>query len=113
MQAFGDATYAFPSPAAGGQGISDTALRDVLRDMGCDKDTATVHGFRSSFRDWAAECTSTPNIVAEKALAHGISDGTEAAYRRGDLFDKRRELMDAWSAWCDGKSNVVQLRTAG
>jgi integrase len=57
----------------------------------------TAHGFRSAFRDWAAETTSFPREVCEMALAHSISDKTEAAYRRGDLFEKRRELMDAWA----------------
>jgi len=61
---------------------------------------ATVHGFRSSFRDWAAERTSFPNQVVEMALAHAIPSAVEAAYRRGDLFEKRRRLMDAWVAYC-------------
>ena len=60
----------------------------------------TVHGFRSAFRDWAAECTKFPNEVCEAALAHVIENKAEAAYRRGDLFDKRRKLMDAWAAYC-------------
>jgi integrase len=91
--------YVFPGDQEG-QGISDTSLRNVLRGLGLPGDVATVHGMRSSFRDFAAEATHTPNIVAEKALAHGISDGTEAAYRRGDLFEKRRELMAEWGAYC-------------
>jgi integrase len=56
----------------------------------------TAHGFRSAFRDWAAEQTSFPRDVCEMALAHAIKDKTEAAYRRGDLFEKRREVMQAW-----------------
>ena len=60
----------------------------------------TVHGFRSSFRDWAAERTNFPREVAEMALAHAIPNAVEAAYRRGDLFEKRRRLMDAWAAYC-------------
>jgi integrase len=60
----------------------------------------TVHGFRSSFRDWAAEKTNCANHVVEMALAHRISSAVEAAYRRGDLFDKRRELMEMWSNYC-------------
>lgn len=59
----------------------------------------TVHGFRSSFRDWAAETTDTPNEVVEMALAHTINNKAEAAYRRGDLFEKRRKLMEAWTAY--------------
>jgi integrase len=61
---------------------------------------ATVHGFRSAFRDWAAERTHFSNEVCEAALAHAIGNKVEAAYRRTDLFEKRRELMDAWSIYC-------------
>ena len=60
----------------------------------------TVHGFRSSFRDWASEQTNFPNAVCEAALAHTIKDKTEAAYHRTDLFDKRRELMAEWAGYC-------------
>ena len=59
-----------------------------------------MHGFRSTFRDWAAERTNSPNEVVEMALAHSIVSKTEAAYRRSDLFDKRRRLMDAWATYC-------------
>jgi integrase len=62
----------------------------------------TVHGFRSSFRDWAAECTSFPNHVVEQALAHAIGNKVEAAYRRTDLFEQRRQLMQQWAAFCAG-----------
>ena len=68
----------------------------------------TVHGFRSSFRDWAAETTAYPNHVVEMALAHTVSSGVEAAYRRGDLFEKRRRLMSDWAAYC-GPATVVPL----
>ena len=73
----------------------------------------TVHGLRSTFRDWAAERTNFPREVAEMALAHAIPDAVEAAYRRGDLFDKRRKLMDAWAAYCakaETDSKVVAIR---
>jgi integrase len=70
----------------------------VLRRMKLDD--VTVHGFRSAFRDWAAECTNFPNEVCEAALAHVIENKAEAAYRRGDLFEKRRKLMEAWSVSC-------------
>ena len=71
----------------------------------------TAHGFRSSFRDWAAERTNFPREVCEMALAHSVSDKTEAAYLRGDLFDKRRELMDTWESFATTKkSKVVTLR---
>jgi integrase len=61
----------------------------------------TVHGFRSTFRDWAAECTAFPNEVCEAALAHAVNSKVEAAYRRGDLFEKRARLMQAWSDYCE------------
>ena len=60
----------------------------------------TVHGFRSSFRDWAAETTETPNEVVEMALAHAIRNKAEAAYRRGAMLDRRRVLMEAWAMFC-------------
>lgn len=77
--------------------LSDMTLSAVLRRM---ERAVTVHGFRSSFRDWAAESTAYPNEVAEMALAHGIADETEAAYRRGDLFVKRARMMADWAGYC-------------
>jgi integrase len=65
-----------------------------------ERSDITAHGFRSTFRDWAADQTSFSREVAEKALAHAISDKVEAAYRRRDLFDKRRDLMEAWAEYC-------------
>lgn len=87
------------------QALSSMALTMVLRRM--QRTDLTVHGFRSSFRDWAAEATSYPREVAEAALAHTLKDKTEAAYRRGDLFEKRRRLMDEWAAWCDRPPNAA------
>jgi integrase len=78
--------------------ISNMAMAMTLRRMG--QSDLTVHGFRSSFRDWAAERTDFPSEVAEIALAHAVGDKVEAAYRRGDLFQKRRRLMDEWSRFC-------------
>lgn len=91
-------TYLFP----GGKGgkLSGMAMSMLMRRMKVD---ATVHGFRSGFRDWAAECTGYAHEVAEMALAHTIENKVERAYRRGDLFDKRRELMDEWAAHCISK----------
>ncbi len=66
---------------------------------------AVPHGFRSSFRDWAAECTDAPREVAEAALAHKVRNQIEAAYARSDLFDRRRKLMDDWAAYLGGPSN--------
>jgi integrase len=95
--------YVFPGQR-NGQPISDSAIRTfVLRAMGYGRSDCTIHGFRSSFRDWAAECTNFANHVAEKALAHAVSSAVERAYRRGDLFQKRRELMYAWARYCGGE----------
>lgn len=74
-----------------GKPLSNMAMLTLLARM--KRDDLTTHGFRSTFRDWAAECTAFPNEVAEMALAHAIKDKTESAYRRGDLFEKRRALM--------------------
>ena len=79
--------------------LSNMAFSKVLRRMG-RAGVATAHGFRSTFRDWAAERTAYPNEVAEMALAHAIADKTEDAYRRGDLLPKRRPMMDDWAAFC-------------
>jgi len=65
-----------------------------------DRPDLTAHGFRSTFRDWAAERTAFPREVAEAALAHTVGNKAEAAYRRGDLFEKRRKLMEAWAGFC-------------
>jgi integrase len=81
-----------------GKPLSNMSMLMTLRRMG--RNDLTAHGFRSTFRDWAAECTNFPAEVAEAALAHVIGDKVEAAYRRGDLFEKRRRLMDAWAAYC-------------
>jgi integrase len=73
-----------------------------------DRGELTAHGFRSSFRDWAAERTHFPHEVAEMALAHAVGDKVEAAYRRGDLLQKRRQIMEAWARFCETK--VVPAR---
>ncbi|WP_332787031.1 tyrosine-type recombinase/integrase [Sphingomonas sp. GB1N7] len=78
-----------------GKPISDMTMLKVLRDMKVDN--ATVHGFRSTFTDWVAECTNVPKEVADKALAHQIANAVEAAYRRTDFFDRRRVLMSEWA----------------
>ena len=84
-----------------------------MGDKRCQLDI-TVHGFRSSFRDWAAEQTNYPREVAEAALAHAIQSRVEAAYRRSDLFDKRRNLMADWARFIEtpprGNDNVLSLR---
>jgi integrase len=85
----------FVFPGKPGMPLSDMTLTKVLRDMGHAQ--ITVHGFRSTFRDWAAEQTETPGDVVEAALAHTIRNKVEAAYRRTNYLEKRRVLMDAWS----------------
>jgi integrase len=88
--------------------LSVMALEMVLRRMKVD---VTVHGFRSTFRDWAGECTAFAREIAEAALAHLVGDETERAYRRGDALARRRELMDAWARYCarEAAASVVDL----
>lgn len=102
--------FVFPG-AKEGRGLSVMALTMALRRLG--KGEYTVHGFRSAFRDWAAEETSFAREIAEAALAHVVGDATERAYRRGDALEKRRALMAAWETHCgsaaNGKSNVIPM----
>jgi len=100
-------------PATKGGSMSGMAMSMLLRRMKVD---VTVHGFRSGFRDWSAECTGYAHEVAEMALAHTIENKVERAYRRGDLFDKRRRLMDDWATYCAtipaAGANVTPIRKA-
>jgi len=91
--------------AAQRAGLSNMSMSTVIKRMG--RDNVTVHGFRSTFRDWAAEMTDFPNHVIEMALAHAIGDKVEAAYRRGDLVDKRRKLTEAWARYCAAATSNV------
>lgn len=94
--------------ANGKSPLSNMAMATVLKRM--DRDDITVHGFRSSFRDWASEVSTFPHEVCEMALAHTIGNKAEAAYRRGDLFEKRKKLMAAWANYCKPRvSKVVQF----
>ena len=86
------------SGSKAGKPLSNMAFLMLLRRM--KRGNLTTHGFRSSFRDWAAERTNFPSEVMEMALAHAVGDKVEAAYRRSDLFEKRRRLMDAWAEFC-------------
>lgn len=103
-------TYVFPGQHRGTT-LSDMTLAAVLKRM---KVPVTVHGFRSSFKDWANETTSFPNELSEAALAHVTGDKVERAYRRGDALERRRELMAAWAQFLDGAQvdNVVLLQLA-
>jgi integrase len=95
-------SYIFPG-AREGRPLSNMAMTMVLRKMG--HGDLTVHGFRSTFRDWAAEETHHANIVAEQALAHVVGNAVESAYRRGDLLEKRRALMNDWAKYCLKSAN--------
>lgn len=100
-----DDTFIFAGSS--GAALSNMAMLKVLERMG--RGDLTVHGFRSTFRDWAAECTDFPNEVVEMALAHTVSSKTEAAYRRGDLFEKRRQLMNAWAEFCGEAATLGKI----
>ena len=102
--------FVFPGQARN-KPLSNMAMEMVLRRMRVEG--ATVHGFRSSFRDWAGNVSSFPREVVETALAHVIGDKAEQAYRRGDALEKRRKLMEAWASYCEPKNtgNVVQIGT--
>jgi len=110
MEKLGTEGYLFPGSKPS-KPLSTMAMAMLLRRM---KATITIHGFRSTFRDWASETTGFPHEVCEMALAHTIGNKAEAAYRRGDLFDKRRKLMDAWAGYCARKAGgkVVPLHEA-
>jgi integrase len=103
--------FVFPGHAPN-KPLSNMAMEMMLRRMKVEN--ATVHGFRSSFRDWAGNVSNFPREVVETALAHVIGDKAEQAYRRSDALEKRRKLMEAWAAYCEPrvKSNVVTIRRA-
>jgi integrase len=105
--------FVFPGTKRG-QSLGTAAMEAALRRAGVD---ATVHGFRSSFRDWAGDRTSFARDVVEAALAHAIENATEAAYRRSDALEKRRKLMDAWAKYCASapadQGKVVPLMKKG
>ncbi|OGT01001.1 MAG: integrase [Gallionellales bacterium RBG_16_56_9] len=86
--------------------LTDVAVNKTLHSIAPD---VTVHGFRSSFRMWGAETTASPSAVLEAALAHVNPNEVEASYQRSDLFERRRELMQAWGSYCGSKGNVIQL----
>ena len=99
-----------------GKPLSNMAFLMLLRRM--KHDDLTAHGFRSTFRDWAAERTNFPSEVAEMALAHTVSSKVEQAYRRGDMFERRQRMMAAWATFCAtpkeaARSKVATLRQTG
>ncbi|ABA04757.1 phage integrase [Nitrobacter winogradskyi Nb-255] len=103
----------FIFPGARGEGLSNMAMAETLKEMGYSGDVATVHGFRSTFKDWASEQTSYANELTEMAMAHIVSSKTERAYRRGDQREKRVRLMADWAGYCESKAtggdNVVAI----
>ena len=111
MSERGTEDYVFPG-GIDGKPLSNMAMTEVLRRMG----RADIAWLPSTFRDWAAERTNFPNEVVEMALAHAVADKVEAAYRRGDLFEKRRRLMAEWATFCNttksaARGKVVALRS--
>ena len=95
-------------PSIRGKALSDMTLSKLVKEQGI---AAVPHGFRSSFRDWAAERTNHPREVVEAALAHVVGNQTEAAYARSDLFERRRRLMDDWAAYLAGeRGQVIAMR---
>lgn len=108
----GDGNYLFAGGKEGA-GLSNAAMSELLKGMGYSPSYATVHGFRSTFKDWCAEMTAYPNEMSEVALSHTVSDKVEAAYRRGNMLEKRRRMMEDWAAYCGGKAvggaNVVAI----
>jgi integrase len=106
----GEGDYVFP----GGKeraALSNMAMAELLKGMGYSPDVATVHGFRSTFKDWAADLTKYPNEMSEMAMAHTVDDKVEAAYRRSDMREKRRRMMTDWAAYCDGGKNKIGAST--
>jgi integrase len=108
--------YLFPGQRAG-RPLSNMALLQLMRGQGYgvggDRGDYVPHGFRSNFRDWAGEVSSFPNHVCEMALAHVIENAAEAAYRRSDLFNRRRAMMQSWADWCGKRgAGVTAIPTA-
>ncbi len=104
--------YVFPGRRSG-RTLNETAMQQLLGRMGVDD--ATIHGFRSSFRDWAGHETAFSREVCEQALSHRLGDSAELAYRRGDFLEKRRILMEQWASFCEPtpRENVVAFRKSG
>jgi integrase len=109
MEAIRQSDFIFSGVGGGRLGVN--SLSELLAGM-VARDIASVHGFRSTFRDWAAERTSFPREIAELALAHSVGSDVEQAYRRTDLFDKRRRLMEEWAKYC-GQVNVQRVEHSG
>ena len=107
-----EGVYVFPGGKEGA-GLSNAAMSELLKGMGYSPAYATVHGFRSTFKDWAGDLTAYPNEMSEIAMAHTVDDKVEAAYRRSDMRERRRRMMADWATFCDGRTvggaNVVKI----
>jgi integrase len=103
-----DGPFVFAGGKAG-RGLSNAAMDQLLKGMGYGPDRATVHGFRSTFKDWCSDQTDYPNEMSEMALSHTVSDKVEAAYRRGNMLEKRRRLMADWAAFCAGSRHSATV----
>ena len=99
-----DSDFVFPATSLKGP-LSINSMRSVLIRMGTGEQ-ATVHGFRSTFRDWAGETTDFPRDIVEMCLGHAVGSTVERAYRRGDALDRRRAVMEAWAAYLSGSRNM-------
>ena len=113
VRLYGDSSALIFPGGRPGKSLSSLSMLKTARAIG---GAVTIHGFRSSFRDWCGEATNFPRELAEKALAHALSSAVEAAYQRGDMFEKRRKLMGAWADFCGRPAltgKVVQLNRAG
>ena len=112
----GSDSYLFPSRSHPDKHLSNMAMLMLLDRMGYGH--VTVHGFRSTFKDWCRDRTRFENYVSEAALAHASGDKIEAAYARSDVLEKRRKLMDAWAAYCasrpaaEDNGKILALRSA-
>ncbi len=105
MAAVRQSLFVFPGMREG-QPLSNMALLMLLREL---RPGVVTHGFRATFKNWCAECTHTPNFVSEAALAHVVADKVESAYRRTDLLEKRRKLMEAWAAFCGREQTSAKV----
>ena len=107
----GAESYVFPGTKAD-KPLSVMALEMLLRRM---KQAVTVHGFRSTFRDWAGDCTTISREIVEEALSHQVGSEVERSYRRGDALEKRRQLMQMWADYCAAEKfdNVIAIHAAG
>jgi len=112
LYALRNSDYVFPGQQPR-KPLSNMTMAMTMRRMGIGNDVGTVHGFRSSFRDWAGDCTNAPREVAEAALSHAVGNVVERSYRRSDALEKRRRLMIQWADYCAGKQSGETVKLHG